>query len=148
VNDGWNADNYVHFTIFFQTFVMMQVFNAINCRKLKKSEINVFARFCNNPFFFLIELIILVIQFFLVQFGGQFIKLSPLTLSQHLSCIAFGVGTLIYTFLIKQIPYSFFEKFIGTITEKTLDKSELDHSLPSMLRRRSSSRMHHSSGKL
>lgn len=35
----------------FHTFVFMQVFNEINCRKLKSSELNVFAGFCNNLIF-------------------------------------------------------------------------------------------------
>ena len=35
-------------TVVFHTFVFMQVFNEINCRKLKSSELNVFAGFCNN----------------------------------------------------------------------------------------------------
>ena len=148
VNDDWDSENYIHFTIFFQTFVMMQIFNAVNCRKLKLSEVNVFAHFCNNPFFFVIEVIIVIIQFLLVEFGGQFVKLSGLTVNQHLACVAFGVGTLIYTFLIKQIPSSVFEKFTGTIVEKNLDRSDLDHSLPSLLRKRSSSRMHRSSIKM
>ncbi len=139
--NDWIEENYVHFTIFFQTFVMMQVFNAINCRKLKINEINVFSNFCNNPFFFLIELLILIVQFLLVEFGGQFVKLSGLSIYQHLACLGLGIGTLLYTFLIKKIPYSFFERFIGTISEKTLEKSELDHSLPSLLRKKSSSRM-------
>jgi Ca2+ transporting ATPase len=41
----------VHYTIFFHTFVFLQVFNEINCRKLKRTEINVFEGFFNNPLF-------------------------------------------------------------------------------------------------
>lgn len=146
-DDTYVAENYIHFTIFFQTFVMMQVFNAINCRKLKKYEANVFANFCNNPFFFIIEIIIVIVQFLLVEFGGQFVKLSALNLSQHLACIAFGIGTLPYTFLVKKIPNSIYERVTG-ISERTLDRSEFDHTLTSILRKRSSSRMSHSTIKL
>ena len=44
-------DHAVHFTIFFHIFVFLQLFNEINARKLKKSEINVFEGFFNNPLF-------------------------------------------------------------------------------------------------
>lgn len=143
----WDSENYVHFTIFFQTFVIMQVFNAINCRKLKKHETNVFHHFCNNPYFFIIEIIILLVQFLIVEFGGEYIKLSGLSLTQHLSCMAFGVGTLIFTYLVKQLPNSLFNRFGEPISEKTIDKSDLERSLPSILRKRSSSRLYHSSMK-
>lgn len=147
VNETWTEENYIHYTIFFQTFVMMQVFNAINCRKLKKHELNVFESFCNNPFFFVIEFIIIVIQILLVEFGGAYIKLSGLSLYQHLACIGFGVGALVFTFFVKLLPNALFDRFGEPISapEKALDKSDLDHSLPSMLRKRSSSRMYHSS---
>lgn len=38
------------YTIVFQAFVFMQVFNQINCRKLG-GELNVFAEFFNNWLF-------------------------------------------------------------------------------------------------
>ena len=33
-HDEWTTSNGLHFTIFFNTFVFMQLFNEINCRKL------------------------------------------------------------------------------------------------------------------
>lgn len=50
-NDSWNQENGLHFTIFFNTFVFMQLFNEINCRKLECSEWNVFSNFFNNYIF-------------------------------------------------------------------------------------------------
>jgi len=35
----------IHFTLFFNTFVFMQLFNEINCRKLRCDEWNVFTNF-------------------------------------------------------------------------------------------------------
>lgn len=43
--------DYELLTILFHSFVFMQVFNEINCRKLKSSELNVFSGFCNNAIF-------------------------------------------------------------------------------------------------
>jgi magnesium-transporting ATPase (P-type) len=40
--EHYSHDKYIHFTMFFQTFVLMQVFNEMNARKLERSEVNVF----------------------------------------------------------------------------------------------------------
>lgn len=38
----WNNETGKHYSIFFNVFVLLQVFNEINARKLKNSEYNVF----------------------------------------------------------------------------------------------------------
>lgn len=38
----WNDETGKHYSIFFNVFVLMQVFNEINARKLKSDEYNVF----------------------------------------------------------------------------------------------------------
>lgn len=50
----------LHYTLIFQTFVFMQLFNWFNARKLE-GEINVFKNICNNCLFFVILGITLVI---------------------------------------------------------------------------------------
>ena len=54
IGTKWNQENGVHFTIIFNTFVMMQVFNEINSRKIGAYEFNVFEGFFNNGMFLLI----------------------------------------------------------------------------------------------
>lgn len=36
-HDTWNNESGKHYSIFFNVFVLLQVFNEINCRKLKTS---------------------------------------------------------------------------------------------------------------
>lgn len=43
--ETWTTDNGVHFTMVFNTFVFLQVFNLINCRKLKVEGIYILAYF-------------------------------------------------------------------------------------------------------
>jgi len=50
-DETWDPANAVHYTMFFDIFVFLQVFNEINARKLKASEKNVFAGFFNNTIF-------------------------------------------------------------------------------------------------
>lgn len=100
---------YVHFTMFFNMFVFIQIFNSINCRKLKRDEFNMFKDFFNNPLFFVINLITVVFQILIVEFGGKFVKTTHLTVTQHLICIAIGSLSLIVSVLIKLIPVKVFK---------------------------------------
>lgn len=57
----YDAEKMVHFTIFFQTFVLLQVFNEFNSRKLQRYEINIFAGIFNNWLFWFIIIITFII---------------------------------------------------------------------------------------
>jgi Ca2+ transporting ATPase len=69
-HEVWTEEIGVHFTIFFNCFVFLQVFNEIFCRKLKAREYNVFTGFFNNPLFLFILVLTVLVQLFIVQFGG------------------------------------------------------------------------------
>lgn len=58
----------LHFTIFFDIFVFLQVFNLINARKIE-GELNVFSDFFNNPLFFFIIILTFVVQIFIIEYG-------------------------------------------------------------------------------
>jgi len=67
--DEENNVNSVHYTIIFNTFVWMQLFNEINCRSLK-GELNVFSGIQNNNIFCAILFITAIIQVLIVQIPG------------------------------------------------------------------------------
>jgi len=52
--DGQPTNRLVLDTIVFHTFILMNMFNQINCRVVDAQEINVFATLFNNPMFFVI----------------------------------------------------------------------------------------------
>lgn len=106
--EPWTPENGLHYTMIFHTFVFMQAFNEINCRKLGESEFNVFEGFFNNPLFLLILIITTIVQILLVQYGGEAIKCSPLTVQQHLICIVIGSISLLVSFIVKLLPLSLF----------------------------------------
>eukprot|EP00357_Protocruzia_adherens_P024550 CAMPEP_0114973420 /NCGR_PEP_ID=MMETSP0216-20121206/943_1 /TAXON_ID=223996 /ORGANISM="Protocruzia adherens, Strain Boccale" /LENGTH=200 /DNA_ID=CAMNT_0002333907 /DNA_START=430 /DNA_END=1032 /DNA_ORIENTATION=+ len=100
VND-WTYENAQHYTIFFNTFVFMQVFNEVNARKLKLDEFNIFKNFFNNFLFLLIQGLTIAVQILLVQYGGIAMRCAPLSVEQHLVCIAIGFGSIIVGFFVK-----------------------------------------------
>lgn len=65
-DEVWTHDSGFHYTMIFNTFIFMQVFNEINCRKIGEKEFNVFADIFNNGLFLFIVAITVVTQLLLV----------------------------------------------------------------------------------
>jgi Ca2+ transporting ATPase len=99
----WTVDSGKHYCIFFHSFVLMQVFNEINARKLKSSEINVFKNFFNNPLFFIILILTVLIQLACVEFGGHSLRTVPLTCEEHGLCFILGVLPIFFSPIFKLI---------------------------------------------
>ena len=139
-NEPWVKEKAVHFTIVFQTFVFMQIFNEINCRKLLSSEFNVFKGIFSNWLFIFIEFITIIVQILIVQFGGEFVRTSPLSWQQHLICFGIASCTLVFGFFIKLIPDNIFYK-LRISKEKPILENEIDQTFTSNIRRKGSERM-------
>ncbi|XP_066528071.1 plasma membrane calcium-transporting ATPase 2 isoform X4 [Hoplias malabaricus] len=125
-----------HYTIIFNTFVMMQLFNEINARKIH-GERNVFDGIFRNPIFCSIVLGTFAIQIVIVQFGGKPFSCSPLDLEKWMWCVFLGLGELVWGQVISSIPNSKlrFLKGAGQLTQKddmpeeemNEDQEEIDH---------------------
>uniref|UniRef100_A0A8C5L8A9 P-type Ca(2+) transporter n=1 Tax=Jaculus jaculus TaxID=51337 RepID=A0A8C5L8A9_JACJA len=92
-----------HYTIVFNTFVLMQLFNEINSRKIH-GEKNVFAGIYRNAIFCSVVLGTFICQIFIVEFGGKPFSCTPLSLAQWLWCIFIGIGELLWGQIISAIP--------------------------------------------
>ncbi|XP_033029992.1 plasma membrane calcium-transporting ATPase 3 isoform X4 [Lacerta agilis] len=125
-----------HYTIIFNTFVLMQLFNEINARKIH-GERNVFDGIFGNPIFCSIVLGTFGIQIVIVQFGGKPFSCSPLNAQQWLWCLFVGFGELVWGQVIATIPTSHLKclKEAGhgpgkdeiTDEEMAEDEEEIDH---------------------
>lgn len=51
----------LHYTIVFQVFVFLQIFNLINARKIGDGEMNVFSGFFNNKMFIIVLVLTILI---------------------------------------------------------------------------------------
>ncbi|TMS39297.1 hypothetical protein L596_005845 [Steinernema carpocapsae] len=92
-----------HFTIVFNTFVMMTLFNEINARKIH-GERNVFQGIFSNPIYYIIWIGTMIAQVLIVQFGGRWFSTAALNIEQWLWCLAFGVSVLLWGQLVTSIP--------------------------------------------
>ncbi|OWR47137.1 plasma membrane calcium ATPase, partial [Danaus plexippus plexippus] len=97
------AEPSAHFTIIFNTFVMMTLFNEINARKIHGQR-NVFQGLFTNPIFYSIWIGTALSQVVIIQFGGMAFSTAGLTIDQWLWCLFFGAGTLVWAQLVTTIP--------------------------------------------
>ncbi|XP_059184441.1 plasma membrane calcium-transporting ATPase 2 isoform X2 [Centropristis striata] len=125
-----------HYTIIFNTFVMMQLFNEINARKIH-GERNVFDGIFRNPIFCTIVFGTFAMQIVIVQFGGKPFSCQPLDLEKWMWCVFLGLGELVWGQVIASIPNSRlrFLRRAGQLTQKdespeedvNEDNEEIDH---------------------
>uniref|UniRef100_A0A1A8FVS3 Calcium-transporting ATPase n=1 Tax=Nothobranchius korthausae TaxID=1143690 RepID=A0A1A8FVS3_9TELE len=140
IDSGRNAPLHAppseHYTIIFNTFVMMQLFNEINARKIH-GERNVFDGIFGNPIFCSIVLGTFVVQVVIVQFGGKPFSCHPLSLEQWMWCVFIGLGELVWGQVIATVPNSKlrFLRRAGQLTQKdelpeedvSEENQEIDH---------------------
>ena len=123
VSINWSHDE--HYTIIFNSFVWMQLWNEINSRKVN-SEWNVFEHLFSNWLFPAIILGTIVVQIIMVELLGSFANTVSINGYEWLFCIAVGMGGLPIGLLQRCIPVNF---SFGTIELEswTFDGAELDN---------------------
>ncbi|CAF3674890.1 unnamed protein product [Rotaria sp. Silwood1] len=94
-----------HFTMIFNVFVLMTLFNEINCRKIH-GEKNVFREISKTPLFYGIWIVTFVLQVALVQYGSVIFFCVRLTFKQWMWCLIFGVTVLLWNQILNLIPVS------------------------------------------
>ena len=106
----------IHYTMLFNAFVLMTLFNEINSRKLH-DEKNVFKGFFSNPVFTIVLIVTFVMQILMVQFMSEFIVCVPLTADQWVICTLIGLTVFPVRFIITFLPSGCF----GTIGQKKIE---------------------------
>ena len=102
-----------HFTLVFNTFVFMQIFNEINARKVH-GERNVFKGIHRNWIFLVVVAGQVAVQAVLVQAGGPLglvFSTTRITADQWLWCLFLGSTELVVGQLLLLIPVHKIPKF-------------------------------------
>ena len=121
------------YTIIFNAFIMMQLFNMINARKLGERQFNIFAGFFNNWMFLAVYALMWGVQFASVQYGGRPLRTVPLSSTQNLICVGIGAFSLIWGAIIKLLPGAWFEWI--KMPEHEMDDKEEEQALTANLRK-------------
>lgn len=74
VNIGGHSSR--HMTFIFNLFIWLQIINMIASRKIH-DELNICKGFFDNPAFLVIWVIIVVVNFLIIQYTGAFFSLHP-----------------------------------------------------------------------
>jgi P-type Ca2+ transporter type 2C len=90
-------------TIVFNTFVWLQIFNLFNCRAVH-DEWNILEGFMGSYITHFILAIIIVLQFAMVQGGGEIMQTAPLTWDEWRACIGLGALSIPVGYLLKLVP--------------------------------------------
>merc|ERR1719270_1847553 len=106
---GLGAPPSIHFTMVFNAFVMMTLFNEINARKIHGQR-NVFKGFFSNWIYYTIWIGTLVSQIFIIEYGGVAFSTTKLNAEQWIWCIFFGLGVLLWQQVVTSIPSSILGK--------------------------------------
>ena len=113
--DGSASYRMLHQTFLFQVFIMMNLFNMVNCRVLdamprkqdieessieeagqtNKPNFNIFMRPFGNFWFWIVLFAELNIQFIMVGYAwlGVFFTTTPLTFGMHMTAVGLGLGS-------------------------------------------------------
>jgi len=117
-NGGVPTDKEVLYTIIFNTFVFLQIFNFINCRKVGAEDINVFESFFHNWSFLGIFLGTTLGQMAIVEIGGKLFMTTSLTWPQHLVCVCVGASSLLISLAVKYTPLTWAQNLSKHIKEE------------------------------
>ncbi|KUF99863.1 hypothetical protein AM588_10010320 [Phytophthora nicotianae] len=97
-----------HMTVIFNTFVWMQLFNELNCRKIH-DEPNVLEGLMGNRVYIYVTILQILMQLVIVQCTGSFFNCEPLTASQWgvsigLGAISMPLRVILRCFSAKWLP--------------------------------------------
>ncbi|KAL2809830.1 hypothetical protein BJX63DRAFT_403906 [Aspergillus granulosus] len=99
-------------TIIFNTFVWMQIFNELNCRRLD-NKFNVLEGIHRNRWFVVINVLMVAGQILIIFVGGAAFGVTRLEAWQWGVCLGFAVVCIPWAAVLKVVPDRWVEVFIG-----------------------------------
>jgi len=121
------------FTLVFNLFVCMQLFNQLNARKIH-GEFNIFKGIFNNSMFLVILLIEFLGQVFIVEVAQVLFGCASLSFKQWLFCLAVGCTELLIGQVITALPVGWVDGFIALfIRNNQVSQSNTDVNIESQV---------------
>jgi len=120
-------DKLTHFTYIYNTFVFLQLFNMINCRKIGRRDFNVFECFFHNWYFIGLFTLIAVVQFCQVNYLSDITQTVSLSRSEWGSCIAVGSTNLVISAIIKLLPDEMLQKLPLITRGESIEDQEMSN---------------------
>lgn len=98
----------MHYSLWFEIFVFLQICNLLNMRLVAKPTLNVFQGISQNRIFCGVILAMSIGTVLFVEFGGKYFRVEPLGLELHLTAVCLGMSSLLFRVIEKcLIPTNF-----------------------------------------
>lgn len=118
------------FTMLFNIFIWMHIFNLINCRDISEKKFNPFRSIFSNKLFLFVLAGTISFQYVMVEYGGVLARTSGLTNKQHSFSILIGSSCLFASMILKKLPekvtnllyFGFKDSHIRGVSEDALTK--------------------------
>ena len=104
---GTDAVPTTHYTMVFNVFVMMQVFNEFNSRKIH-NEWNVFENIFDNSMFWFIVIGTIIVQLIIVEIGGEIMETTRLSWGEIGLSILIGFMCMVFQLVARTVPGNWF----------------------------------------
>jgi len=98
-----HGDVSVHYTLVFNAFVLMQLFNQVNSRQIQDTGV-VWTGLGRARLFQVVLASELALQVAIVQWGGAAFSTQPISIGQWFLCAGFGTGSLALRELLRRLP--------------------------------------------
>jgi len=105
---GKNTNGNYRDTVIYNSFVWMQLFNEINCRRIY-NELNMIDGVLKNPIFVGIWTFCAIVQVLSVNYGGQVFRTVPIDVYDWVLCLAIGSVSLVLGVFQRFLPASLFD---------------------------------------
>lgn len=110
VDDDWMAP----LSVLFNAFIMLQVANEINARRIN-DEYTIFTGILDSPIFIAVIIITMGLQAIIINFMGLFFKVRPLNGAEWGATMAIGAGSW---------PVSLLTRFISRMIESKIARQQ------------------------
>lgn len=112
-----------HMTLIFNAFVFCQIFNEFNARSLA-DDVNIFRGLEKNPVFMCIIFFTVVVQWLVVQYGGDFTKTEPLSAEEWRATVLLGLCAIPLGVAMRFLPVTEDPENFGGTAESGFENVE------------------------
>mmetsp|Transcript_34255 Transcript_34255/g.25320 ORF Transcript_34255/g.25320 Transcript_34255/m.25320 type:complete len:218 (+) Transcript_34255:1405-2058(+) len=107
---GDATDKCKMYTIVFETFIFLQLFNEFCCRCIEPKKYNMFTNLLGSWLFVLVVVATFALTVFEVQYLGKAFRVTALTSQETAACIIWGATILLVSIMMKLTPESWLPK--------------------------------------
>jgi len=125
------------YTMIFNTFIWLHLFNEFNCRKVGATQYNVFSGLIANWMFLVVVGSLAALQVLSVNYLGSTAGIAPLDAKQHAFCIIWGATALPVSAFLKWLPNKVTDKIPVLVNE---DQAVSDDKLMSAFNKQANSK--------